>query len=198
MRKVSLCAVVLLVGACSSPSTVAPLSVPLQYKMQAKAAEFPVVDSCAAISDLRVTDARSDKTIGKRYVENKSSATAAVTTTSDVAEWVRGGAEDALRRAGANVGKSGGPTLRLTVDQINTSENVLHRSGYEGRIVMSAELTKGGTSCWKDRLDGFAENYGYAGSIENYQETLNHALDRAMIRMLGSSEFKRAACSCGG
>src|SRR5712691_8093875 len=137
MRKISLCAVVLVIGACSSPSTVAPVSVPLQYKMQAKAGEFPVVDSCAAISDVRVTDARTDKTIGKRYVENKG---------------------DALRRAGANVGKSGAPTLRLTVDQINTTENVLHRSGYEGRIVMTAELTKGGTSCWKDRMDGLAEN----------------------------------------
>jgi uncharacterized lipoprotein YajG len=197
MRKVSLFATVF-VMACSSPSTVAPVSVPLQYKMQAKAGEFPVVDSCAAISDVSVTDARSDKAIGKRYLENKSVASAAVTTTSDVADWVRSGAEDALRRAGASLGKSGAPTLRLTVDQINTTENVLHRSGYEGRIVMSAELTKGGTSCWKDRLDGFAENYGYAGSIENYQETLNHALDRAMIRMLSSSEFKRAACSCGG
>jgi uncharacterized lipoprotein YajG len=197
MRKVSLFATVF-VMACSSPSTVAPVSVPLQYKMQAKAVEFPVVDSCASISDVSVTDARTDKTIGKRYVENKSSAMAAVTTTSDVADWVRSGAEDALRHAGASLGKSGAPTLRLTVDQINTTENVLHRSGYEGRIVMSAELTKGGTSCWKDRLDGFAENYGYAGSIENYQETLNHALDRAMIRMMNSSEFKRAACSCGG
>ncbi len=166
--------------------------------MQAKAGEFPTIDSCSAISDLRVTDARSDKTIGKRFLENKSAPSAAVTTISDVADWVRSGAEDALRRAGASVGKSGAPTLRLTVDQINTSENVLHRSGYEGRIVMTAELTKGGTSCWKDRLDGFAENYGYAGSIQNYQETLNHALDRAMIRMISSSEFKRAACSCGG
>jgi len=166
--------------------------------MQAKAGEFPTVDACAAISAILVTDARTDKTIGKRYVENKASATAAVTTTSDVADWVRNGASDALRLAGANVGKPGAPTLRLSVDQINTTENVLHRSGYEGRIVMSAELTRGGTSCWKDRLDGFAENYGYAGSIENYQETLNHALDRAMIRMMSSSEFKRAACACGG
>ncbi|HEY8181956.1 MAG TPA: hypothetical protein VII32_06920 [Thermoanaerobaculia bacterium] len=197
MRKACLVATVF-VMACSSPKTVAPVSVPLQYKMQAKAGEFPVVDACAAIGDVRVTDARSDKTIGKRYLENKSAESAAVTTTSDVAGWVQGGAEDALRRAGANVGKSGAPTLRLTVDQISTTENVLHRSGYEGRVVMTAELTRGGTSCWKDRLDGFAENYGYAGSIENYQETLNHALDRAMIRMLGSSEFKRAACSCGG
>ena len=184
--------------ACSNPSTVAPVSVPLQYKMQAKAGEFPTVDTCAAVSEVRVTDARTDKTIGKRYLEKKSAEAAAVTTTSDVAAWVRSGAEDALRRAGANVGKSGAPTLRLSVDQINTTENVLHRSGYEGRIVMNAELTRGGTSCWKDRLDGFAENYGYAGSVENYQETLNHALDRAMIRMLNSSEFKRAACNCGG
>jgi len=198
MRKFSVCAVVLVISACSSPSTVAPVSVPLQYKMQAKPGEFPVVDACAAIGDVRVTDARSDKTIGKRYLENKSAESAAVTTTSDVAGWVQGGAEDALRRAGASLGKSGAPTLRFTVDQINTTENVLHRSGYEGRVVMTAELTKGGTSCWKDRLDGFAENYGYAGSIENYQETLNHALDRAMIRMMNSSEFKRAACSCGG
>ncbi|MDQ6800868.1 MAG: hypothetical protein M3041_08530 [Acidobacteriota bacterium] len=197
MRKVSLFATVF-VMACSSPSTVAPVSVPLHYKMQAKAGEFPTVDSCSAISDVRVTDARTDKAIGRRYLENKSTAAAAVTTTSDVADWVRSGAEDALRRAGASFGKSSAPTLRLTVDQINTTENVLHRSGYEGRIVMNAELTKGGTSCWKDRLDGFAENYGYAGSIENYQETLNHALDRAMIRMMGSSEFKSAACSCGG
>jgi hypothetical protein len=121
-----------------------------------------------------------------------------VTTTSNVAEWVRGGASDALQRAGASIGKSDAPILRLSVDQIDTSENVLHRSGYEGRIVIGAELTKGGTSCWKDRLDGFAENYGYAGSIENYQETLNHALDRATIRMMNSSDFRRAVCSCGG
>ena len=108
------------------------------------------------------------------------------------------GATDTLKRAGASVGKTSAATLRLTIDQISTTENVLHRSGYEGRIVMSAELVRNGPSCWKDRLDGFAENYGYAGSAENYQETLNHALDRAMIRLLGSSDFRKAVCSCGG
>jgi hypothetical protein len=195
MRKYFCCAAVVAIAACSSPSSVAPISVPLEYKMQAKLAEFPALESCTAISEIRVTDARTNKAIGRRFVENKSSAPAAVTTTSDVAEWVRSGASDALRRAGANVTKSGAPVLRLTVDQINTTENVLHRSGYEGRIVIGAELTKDGTSCWKDRLDGFAENYGYAGSIENYQETLNHALDRAMIRMMNDSDFRK--CSCG-
>ena len=70
-------------------------------------------------------------------------------------------------------------------------------TGYEGRIAISAELSRaGGTSCWRDRADGFAENYGYAGSTENYQETLNHALDRAMLRLLNSADFKKAICSC--
>lgn len=33
--------------------------------------------------------------------------------------------------------------------------------------------------------------------VENYPGTLNHALDRAMIRLLNSSEFRSAVCSCG-
>ena len=199
MRSYLCSAAVLLIVACSTPSTLAPVSFPLEYKMQAKTIEFPSLDSCAAVSDVRATDARTDKTIGRRAIEGKTTPPASVTTTSDVAAWVHSGATDALRRSGASVGKSGAPTLNLTIDQINTTENVLHRSGYEGRIVMSAELTAPtGASCWKDRLDGFAENYGYAGSAENYQETLNHALDRAMIRLLNSPDFRKAACSCGG
>jgi len=51
---------------------------------------------------------------------------------------------------------------------------------------------------WKDSLDGFVENYGDAGTAENYQETLNHALDRAMIRLLNSPDFRKTVCSCGG
>ena len=165
--------------------------------MQAKAVEFPPLDSCTAIADVRVTDARTDKTIDRRAVEGKTAAPAPVTTTSDVTAWVRAGVMDTLKRVGAPMGKTGAPTLRLTIDQINTTENVLHRSGYEGRIVMSADLVGGnGTSCWKDRFDGFAENYGYAGSAENYRETLNHALDRAMIRMLNAPDFRKAVCSC--
>jgi uncharacterized protein YbjQ (UPF0145 family) len=197
MRNNLIVATALVIFGCSTPSTVSPVAVPLQYKVQAKPAEFPTLPACAAVSEVRVTDARDNKNLGKRYVEGKSGASAAVTTTSDVADWVRSGASDALRRAGASVGKSGAPVLRLTVNQIDTSENVLHRSGYEGRIVVNAELVSRGNSCFKDHLDGFAENYGYAGSVENYQETLNHALDRAMIRLMNSSDFKRAVCSCG-
>jgi hypothetical protein len=37
--------------------------------------------------------------------------------------------------------------------------------------------------------EGSSENYGYSDATRNYQETLNHALDRAMIRLLGDPGF---------
>jgi hypothetical protein len=198
MRHCVCLTLVLVLAACSTPSTVSPISFPLQYKMTASPGEFPTLPPCAAISGVQAVDSRTDKAIGKRFIEGRNAASADVTVTSDLAEWVRAGALDALKRGGVTPGSSGS-TLRLSIDQIVTSENVVHRSGYEGRIVLSAELlSKSGTSCWKDRVEGSSENYGYAGSAENYRETLNHALDRAMIRLLGDPDFKKAVCSCGG
>ena len=79
-----------------------------------------------------------------------------------------------------------------------TTENVARRSGYEGRIVMTAELRdRGGNRCWQDKTEGASENYGYSGTAENYQETLNHALDRAMIRLFNDPGFQKSVCSCG-
>ena len=165
--------------------------------MMASPGEFPTLSSCAAVSDVRVADSRTDKTLGKRFVEGKNTPSAEVTSTSDAAEWVRAGVIAELQRAAVMTSKAGAPVLRISIDQIDTSENVLHRSGYEGRLTLSSELVNAnGSSCWKDRVDGFAENYGYAGSVENYQETLNHALDRAMLRVLNSSDFKKSLCGC--
>jgi hypothetical protein len=36
----------------------------------------------------------------------------------------------------------------------------------------------------------------YSGTVLNYQETLNHALDRAVIDLLDNADFRKAACSC--
>src|SRR5581483_6169217 len=107
-----------------TPSSVAPLSVPLQYKTMASPGEFPTLPACAGVADVHVRDVRSDTTLGKRFVEGKSSAPAPVTASSDVAAWVRTGVLDSLRRAGVTTAKAGGPTLNITIDQINTSENV--------------------------------------------------------------------------
>jgi hypothetical protein len=43
---------------------------------------------------------------------------------------------------------------------------------------------------------GAAGNYGHCGSIQNYQETLNSALDAATLHMAQSQGFKDAVCHC--
>jgi uncharacterized lipoprotein YajG len=191
-KHLSVLALLLIAAACSTPSTVQPLAVPLQYKTMAPPAEFPSLQSCSAVSRVVVTDARDNKDLGKRYVEGKSAAVAAVTTTSDVAAWVQSGAEAALKKSGVTIGNASAPELRISIDQIVTNENVLHRSGYDGRIALGGQLG----SCWKQSVEGTAENYGYAGSAENYQEMLNHALDRAVLRMINDKDFKKGLCGC--
>jgi hypothetical protein len=199
MKRATLIVAAIIAAACSTPSSVSPISVPLQYKMMVSPAEFPTLPPCAAVSRVEVVDTRAEKTIGKRFVEAKNSPSAAVTTSTDVGAWAKAGVENALTRAGAATNAEA-PILHIGIEQIATGENVLHRAGYEGRIVLTAELrpARSGSACWKDRADGFSENYGYAGSVENYQETLNHALDRAIVRILGAPEFKKSVCSCGG
>ena len=185
-------------GCTAIPTSLNPLAVPLQYKTMANPGEFPTMPSCAAISGINVSDARATSVIGKRYVETNPSIAAPVSAASDVKAWVRSGAEASAQRVGVQQ-KAGGAVLRLTVRQIATSEDVARRSGYEARIEITAELArKGGGACWQDRVEGKAENYGYSGTAENYQETLNHALDRAMIRLFSDPGFQRHVCSCGG
>jgi hypothetical protein len=52
----------------------------------------------------------------------------------------------------------------------------------------------GGAACWSTRVDGFAENYGYAGNPLNCQETLNHAPRPAVLKLL-ASELPSKLCS---
>ena len=193
-----LLSLVILTG-CSTPSTVATLNVSLQYKSMASPGEFSTFPPCARLSGARIEDAREDRTLGKRFVEGKSSPPAPVTTTSDVAAWAKQGLDSVLKKSSVGTDAAAAPSLVVTIEQINTNENVLHRAGYDGRIALSGELkSPGGTSCWKGRAEGFAENYGYAGSVANYQETLNHALDRAILHLMSAPEFRKAACACNG
>lgn len=192
MKRLSIVVIAIALSACSVKS-VGPVTVPLQYKTMAAPAEFPSL-TCAAISGIEVRDAREDKSvIGTRSLQESPSQKANVMSSGDAEAWVRSGLEAALKQSGAKMGQAGAPTLVVTLDSIKTDESAYHRSQYDGRVALTTSL-RGGGECWKETGDGFSENYGYAGSAENYQETLNHALDRATIKLLGSPAFKKAAC----
>jgi len=179
---------------------VEPLSVPLQYQPMASPTELTMLPDCAAVSDVIVIDQRDESALGLRANEDSDAPAAPVTTSSEVSEWIRTGAEESLRTSGASLAGSGAPVLRIRVERIRTFENVYRRSGYEARIHLSVELIApedGGTVCWRTQASGSAGNYGYSGSVENYQETLNHALDRALSSIFDSRGFRDAVCrSC--
>jgi len=95
--------------------------------------------------------------------------------------------------------KSGAPTLNVTLRSLRTAENIWHRSGYDARIVLMSRLrAASGKACWEEPVEGNATNYGYSGSVENYQITLNRALDAAMLHMVASPGFKDSLCHCAG
>ena len=186
----------LALAACA-PSNITPVTVPLQYKPVATAIDYPPSQSCASIARVDVTDSRDNTTtLGVRSLQEKQDMKADVTSSGDVAIWARNGAESALKLGGVSTNSSG-PVLRLSVNNLRTVESVYHRAQYSGRVALTGELvSNNGRSCWKGDVDGASENYGYAGSAENYQETLNHALDRAVIKILENADFKRAVCNC--
>src|SRR5258706_2884092 len=138
MKNAVITASILLAAASRTPSSVAPLSVPLKYKMMASPAEVPSLPACAAVSRVDVVDARDDKAIGKRFVQDKPGAVAPVTASTDIAAWAKEGFENALRKAGAPVGAKGS-MLHVRIELITTNENVLHRAGYDGRIALALE-----------------------------------------------------------
>ncbi|HZP91982.1 MAG TPA: hypothetical protein VFB20_03735 [Burkholderiales bacterium] len=175
-------------------------TVPLSYKSMEQPAATPAVRPCAALSEFTVEDARESKDLGRRSLERTPDINKPIALEGDPAAWVRTGAQEQMRRAGLRTGVAGQPALHMKVDQLTLSETVYVRATFDGRVTMSADLVPaGGTkACWTARISGFSQNYGYAGSTENYNETLNHALDRALIQLLSSSDFSENLCGkCG-
>jgi hypothetical protein len=177
-------------------SKVEPLSIPLIYKANAKNAGALGSLSCSAISQVRVWDARTDKTLGVRTHESKP-LKADVTAGSDPAAWVRDGVQGFLAQNGVTF-QGIGPQLLLSLDTLHSTESIWHRSSYDARIAITGELqSAAGNSCWKGTGSGSAGDYGYSGVVQTYQDSLNGALDAATLQMSESAGFKDALCHCG-
>jgi hypothetical protein len=180
---------------------VGPLTVPLTYSPAASpgspTARITGTLACTTLGPVEVTDARTDKQLGIRTLESKPPQKATVSAGSDPTAWVRQGVDSYLSHNGLVV-QGNGPHLLLTLEQLQTTEDAWHRSSYEAVVTLTGELkSPGGRSCWKGSAVGKAGNYGYAGSIENYQQTLNAALDAASQQIVSPQPFRDALCHCG-
>ncbi len=184
----------LLLSACAV-SRVDPMSVPLLYTPNPKNAGVVGALTCNAISEIQVSDARTDKSLGTRTHESLP-LKAEVTTGSDAATWVHNGLQSVLTQNAITIPGSG-PKLGVTLDSLHTTESIWHRSGYDARIVLTGRLQgRSGKVCWNATVQGTGGNYGYSGSIVNYQETLNSALDAASLNLAQLPGFRDALCQC--
>jgi hypothetical protein len=180
---------------CAGISTVTPMTVPLAYKETPENGATLISLTCPYLAHVQVIDKRTDPVLGIRYLESKP-LKADVTAGNDPATWAQAGIEAYLRQNHAKIGEVG-PTLLLELQSLKTSEDIDHRAGYDARITFAASLQSPmGKACWHASLDGKGGNYGYAGSIANYQETLNEALDKVASQVLTSSDFNTALCHC--
>lgn len=196
MYKPTLVALMAMVVSACAVSRVENLSVPLAYKSDPKATGLLGGLSCKALSQVSVSDARNDKTLGVRVHESKP-LKAEVTTSSDVAAWAQAGAQSFLTQNGIAF-EGGAPQLHLSIDSLHTTESIWHRSSYTAALSVTAQVqSPAGKPCWNFSVQGDGGNYGYTGSIDNYQETLNRALDSATQRAAQQQGFKDALCHCG-
>lgn len=188
-------ALALSAAGCAAVNSVEPLSVPLHYKAAPDNDALLVSWSCPYLARIQVVDRRSDPLLGVRYLEDKP-LKADVSASTDPVAWMQGGVESFLTQSHMKTGNTG-PTLVLELESLKTSENIVHRSGYEARITVSTTLQSPmGKSCWHTSLQSDAGNYGYIGSIEDYQEVLNRALDKISTQIESSADFSTALCHC--
>lgn len=178
--------------ACN-PSSLTPYTFPASYRMISSPGDYQIAPDCAAYGKLVVRDHRDDTAVvGVRYLEDGDEKYD-VGMEGDVEAWLRSAMLSALEQARIEEEEGSSHTLTLTLDSIVTDEAVYRRAEYDARVVVRVEVAGGGAD-WAANKSGFSENYGYAGSAENYQETVNHALDKALVATVNDPGFRDALC----
>jgi len=195
MKKTTLAAFVLFgLGACAV-SKVDPLTVPLNYTADPKNANTLGAVSCPVISGVQVQNAVSGKVIGVRTHESKP-LKAEVTTDSDIAAWVQSGVQGFLTQNGFTLNPAA-PALIIRLDALHSTETIWYRSSIDAKLEITGSLhSASGKTCGGQRVAGEGGDYGYSGSIQNYQNSFNKALDNATGNLVRASGFQEALCDC--
>ncbi len=157
----------------------------------------PTIPKCAGAIGVTVTEGRDDPAdVGRRFAEKQPGVDYPIKMTGDASAYVRSAMEAILKRAG-NPGS--GPTatnLAVKLDQLYIEEKTFSNAEYSGGVTLEVVLTVANspTPCWKGEISGGGTNYGKSGSAENYQETLNRAVEKATSDLLRQKKFREALC----
>ena len=183
----------LLVG-CVQKS-IAPTSFSPHYQTQIDGAEVMTAKRCVSLSGVDVKNGLKNNIVGQRTLESSGLPAQNINLNGSPVAWVKTGSDTILKMAAINHRDPQGPRLHLTLEDVVIHENVHVNSGYDARVTIDAALVNSrGKECWRDSESGTSKNYGDSGSAVNYQETINHALDRAIMAVAADKGFQEAAC----
>jgi hypothetical protein len=181
--------------ACAGPLTGGMYFTPAYYP--SGGAVPPAVPTCSGPIAVTVTDAREKPAeAGWRFEENKPDVVYPIQMMGDAAAYVRSALEANLKRAGSPGSGETTNTLAATLVQLNLQERTYHNAEFSGGVGLELVLNAANSStpCWKGRISGSGADYGKAGNPENYQETLNRALEKATADLLAQKSFQEALC----
>lgn len=183
-----------IVAGCAQKS-IGPTSFAPQYQTQLDASDVVVVRPCTTLAGVKLSNGLNGPTVGQRTLESSSVPPQTIRIGGDVKAWLNASTKAMFQRAALKTGVAGAPSLTVSLSEMRINENVHVNAGYDARVIIDAVVQKpGGQECWSGRKTGFAQNYGHAGSTEAYRETIDHALDRAVMSIASDPAFQAAVC----
>ena len=186
----------LLAGSACRVSNVKPISFPADYQPEQSGSQITVAPACAVFRELTVVDNRPEGSAdGIRTIQDREGRSD-IFMVGDVESWFQAGVARGLVKSHFPRDPSAGLDLTMKLAAIRIEEVAYRNSTFEGRIIIDIELSRPGSAdpLWSHRTDGCAQNYGRPGKSKNYQETVNHALDRAVTSAVNNEELRQELC----
>lgn len=185
----------ILAGSGCRVSNIQPISFPASYHPEGSGSHIDAAPACAVFRELTVLDTRPGGADGVRTIQDADERSD-ISMAGDVEAWFQAGVARGMVQSHFPTAPSASLDLTLKLAAVRIEEVAYRNSTYEGRVIIDMELSRpdGAGSVWSHRTDGVAQNYGRPGKSENYQETVNHALDRAVANAVNNDELRDRLC----
>jgi hypothetical protein len=157
----------------------------------------PPVPTCSGPIAVAVSDVRRNPAeAGQRFAQDQPTVVYPILMTGDAAAYVGAALEMGFKRAGSPGLGQTASTLSVWLIQLRLEEKTFFNAEFSGAVGLEVAdyVANSQTPCWRGQVTGAGTNYGRAANPENYQETLNRALEKAVSNLLAEKAFLDALC----
>jgi hypothetical protein len=190
---VSLRALLCLMLLCGCSRGLSARQFQLEYRREGKVPAE--AGTCPGFSRVSVRDARPNPRLLGDRSRDVDPKLFPVTTTTNVAQWVRTGLEAQLKAAGYPFAEPTLPAIVATLQVADLHERVAGQGTFTARVMLDVQLADfAGRPCFQGTFEAEGKNTGADGRGENYTQTFNRALDAVAVSLLDHPQFREQAC----